>query len=311
MATVAGIDVSYWKSTVDWGRVRAAGQAFAFVKASEGASYTDPTFGPNWSGTKSAGLLRGAFCYFHPSQDAAQQADLFISVVQATRDNGELPPVLDIEIPDGQDCGTILTRAKTWLDTVEQAFGRRPIIYSGYFFLRDNLCMPGGTPPDWSLNYPLWIAQYPNSYTPGMVPALPAGWPNWTIWQYTEAGQVDGVNARVDMNLFNGSIADLQQFAGAQIPAAAAFVPVAAPARPAVVAPPSAPAPNPAPAPAPASAPAAPAAPAAPRGTYTVKPGDSLYAIALRYGTTAAAIAAANKIANPNVIRVGQVLVIP
>jgi LysM repeat protein len=45
--------------------------------------------------------------------------------------------------------------------------------------------------------------------------------------------------------------------------------------------------------------------------TYTVKSGDSLYAIAVKYSTTVAAIASANNISNVNNISVGQVLVIP
>lgn len=44
---------------------------------------------------------------------------------------------------------------------------------------------------------------------------------------------------------------------------------------------------------------------------HTVRPGESLSVIAQRYGTTVAAIQSANGIANPNVIRVGQVLSIP
>lgn len=45
--------------------------------------------------------------------------------------------------------------------------------------------------------------------------------------------------------------------------------------------------------------------------TYTVRSGDTLYAIALRYNTTVARIASANNISNTNLIRVGQVLTIP
>lgn len=45
--------------------------------------------------------------------------------------------------------------------------------------------------------------------------------------------------------------------------------------------------------------------------TYVVKPGDTLYKIAARYGVTVSAIVAANNIANPNLILVGQVLIIP
>lgn len=45
--------------------------------------------------------------------------------------------------------------------------------------------------------------------------------------------------------------------------------------------------------------------------TYTVAPGDTLYAIARRFGTTVGALVAANRIANPNLIYPGQVLTIP
>jgi GH25 family lysozyme M1 (1,4-beta-N-acetylmuramidase) len=42
MATVPGIDVSYWNAGIDWPKVRATGQRFVFAKASEGSSYSDP-----------------------------------------------------------------------------------------------------------------------------------------------------------------------------------------------------------------------------------------------------------------------------
>lgn len=45
--------------------------------------------------------------------------------------------------------------------------------------------------------------------------------------------------------------------------------------------------------------------------TYTVQPSDTLFLIARRFGTTVERIAQANNIADPNVINVGQVLIIP
>lgn len=48
-----------------------------------------------------------------------------------------------------------------------------------------------------------------------------------------------------------------------------------------------------------------------PRQSYTVQQGDTLSLIAQRFGTTVQAIQAANGIADPNEIFVGQVLVIP
>jgi LysM repeat protein len=46
-------------------------------------------------------------------------------------------------------------------------------------------------------------------------------------------------------------------------------------------------------------------------GEYTVQAGDTLYSIAIRYGTTVAAIQSANGIVNPSLIRIGQKLIIP
>jgi len=63
---------------------------------------------------------------------------------------------------------------------------------------------------------------------------------------------------------------------------------------------PGAPSPTPTPTPAPGGA-----------TTYVVQRGDTVYRIALRFGTTIAAIRAANSLANVNLIYVGQVLIIP
>ena len=43
---------------------------------------------------------------------------------------------------------------------------------------------------------------------------------------------------------------------------------------------------------------------------YTVKPGDTLYAIAIRFNTTVHNLVVANNISNPQLIRIGSVLII-
>ena len=45
--------------------------------------------------------------------------------------------------------------------------------------------------------------------------------------------------------------------------------------------------------------------------TYVAQKGDSLSTIAARFGVTVQALMAANGLANPNLVNVGQVLVIP
>ena len=63
--------------------------------------------------------------------------------------------------------------------------------------------------------------------------------------------------------------------------------------------------------PTPSEATATPAPSAQPGATYQVQPGDTVFSIARRFGTTVEAIVAANSLADPGEIEVGQVLVIP
>ena len=327
MTTVPGIDVSYWDSGIDWPKVRATGQRFVLIKATEGETYADPTFENNWIGAKTSGLLRGAYCYFHPNQDGKKQADRFISVVKALNDNGELPMTIDLEVPDATQKDKIIAKTKIWLDEVEQAFGRKPMIYSGVSFLETNFSELGGAPPAWAKDYPFWLSWYPIQYTPGMTPLMPRGWFTWNFWQYSSNGNLNGINTKVDLDLFNGTLDDLYKFAGVQAPdqtpqshtvaAGDSFESIAnkygVTVRELVSSNPqlvkigdklTVPVPVAIPQEAnPGSAPAT-------KQTYTVQPGDTLYSIAIKFSTTIPALVAANNLANPNLIQIGQVLII-
>jgi LysM repeat protein len=54
-----------------------------------------------------------------------------------------------------------------------------------------------------------------------------------------------------------------------------------------------------------------PTPPGTPGKTYVVQPGDTLYSIAVRYGTTVQALVVANNLSSPNLIYVGQTLNVP
>ena len=334
MATVSGIDVSYWNAGIDWPKVRATGQRYVFTKATEGNYYSDTTFDNNWFGAKSAGLLRGAYHFYRCNVDAKKQADYFINYVKSMNDDGELPPVLDLETHDNVKKEKIIPAVKLWLDRVGAAFGKKPIIYSGFYFLKDYLSEAGGGPPAWAKDYPLWLAQYPDRYVEGMQPSLPKGWFNWTIWQYSEKGRLNGINANVDLDLFNGTLEDLYKFTGAKmitetpkvpqkhtVVAGDSFESIAnkygVTVRELVNANPQLMKSGDA-----LTIPVAVAIPAEGASTsgggvssgpktHIVKSGDSLYNIAIKYGTTVAAIASLNSIADPNNIKVGQTLKIP
>jgi lysozyme len=199
-AGVRGIDVSHYQGTIGWGSVVQAGMAFAFIKATQGTADVDPQFRANWSGAQAAGLLRGAYHFFEPGADPQQQAERFLSVVQT--EPGDLPPVLDVE--DSGDPAEILSGIQTWLDAVEQATGKTPILYTNPTFWT-------GLGSSGFGRYPLWIAEYGVT-----APKIPAGWSTWTFWQSSESSSVSGIAGNVDSDLFQGTFLDLQQLAQAQ-----------------------------------------------------------------------------------------------
>src|SRR5882757_5181018 len=113
---IQGIDVSHYQGKIDWGKVKSAGMAFAYTKATESTGSTDSQFSVNWPAIKAAGLLRGAYHFFHADQDATAQANHFLQVVDPSP--GDLPPVIDIESTSNASSSAIVSGVKTWLDVV-------------------------------------------------------------------------------------------------------------------------------------------------------------------------------------------------
>jgi len=198
---------------MDWQAVRNAGITFAYLKATEGLQ-TDPNrqirqdyFHAHWPQIQAAGLYRGAYHFFRANLDSERQADVFLQMVGPLHTN-DLPPMLDVETTDGADPALIALRVGRWLEKVEQETGVTPILYTYTRFWNDQVGA------DLSA-YPLWIASYgSNTHTapvvPNRTPLLPNGWDGWTFWQYTSRGQVAGVQTEVDLDLFSGSLDDLQ-----------------------------------------------------------------------------------------------------
>jgi lysozyme len=83
-----------------------------------------------------------------------------------------------------------------WLKTVEKATGKRPLIYTNFTFYEKYLA-------GHFENYPLWIADYRGDK------AGYSKYRQWKFWQHTDQGFVDGIPAKVDINVFNGSLKQL------------------------------------------------------------------------------------------------------
>jgi len=197
---VHGIDVSRWQGEIDWAAVRAAGVAFAFLKATEGGDLADPSFPANWQGAARAGVPRGAYHFYYFCRSAEDQARWFIRHVP--RDRAALPPVLDLEWNHRSptcrlrpDPATVLAEAARFLDILTAHYGQRPVVYTTVDFYRETGI---GALPDTEF----WlrsVAGHPSDVYPGQ---------RWSFWQYTGTGVVPGVRGPVDINVFAGSVAD-------------------------------------------------------------------------------------------------------
>ena len=198
--SIHGIDVSKYQSFIAWEevkkmRVQQIQMGFAFIKATQGPDNTDPQFHRNWKKIKEAGLYRGAYHFFIASKDGKLQADNFISKVEL--ESGDLRPVLDVEQLNGVSNGQLKTEIRKWLKAVEDHYGVKPIIYTNVDFYIRNL----GSEFD---DYPLWAAHY---YQPGQ-PRINR---EWTFWQHSDEGHVNGIVSKVDFNVFNGDSVDFRR----------------------------------------------------------------------------------------------------
>ena len=212
---VNGIDVSAYQPDVNFGQVHGAGYSFVYVKATESTGYASATFDAQWQGAAAAGMLRGGYHFFDFNADAAQQAAHFLSVCPPAK--GALPPMLDLETTSGvPPADQNVQSIATFLHAVEAKTGVRCVLYINYGCWSGTL---GGTAG--FSGHPFWAPSYLDGITsppprgdtpPIMTPPPPqiTAWGTWTFWQYSQSGAVAGIEGGVDLDVFNGSLAELQ-----------------------------------------------------------------------------------------------------
>lgn len=203
-----GIDVSAWNPSVDWPSTYDNGYRFAYIKATEGNYYTSQTFNDQYTDSRAAGLVRGAYHFANPAVSTGpDQADYFIAHGGAwSADGWTLPGVLDIEYdPYGDDiCYGLTPSAMTsWIAAFTKRYkartGRDAVIYTTNGWWKQ--CTGDTTAFD--KTNALWIAWY--GTTPGQ---LPGGWKYHTFWQYS--------SKPIDQDSFNGTFNGLQKMVGAE-----------------------------------------------------------------------------------------------
>ena len=222
---VQGIDVSEFQGTVDWNTVHSQGVDFAIACIGDG-TYHDTQFDTNWPAIRTAGMIRGAYLFFRPTETAAAQATAIANSAGTARRRrptryprcGMYVSVLGEWSVRLGDCGLYRCRNGSRRvarprDSSRSIDGQAPDDLHGRLVLgRVGVSQWPG------LNFgssPLWVSGY---VSPPTCVTVPTGWSDWQIWQWTDADQLQGFTGGVpDGDKFNGTLAELQAFANGTV----------------------------------------------------------------------------------------------
>jgi|GEM_PF-875317 len=203
-----GLDVSSAQGSVDWQAAFNLGARFAYVKATEGTTYTNPSFAQQYNGSYNIGMIRGAYHFAHPdSSSGLAQADYFLAHGGGWSGDGHtLPPALSLQNnPNGAQCYGLSSSAmvswiKAFSDELHLKTGKYPMISTPFSWW--NTCT--GNSGAFAATNPFWL----DSYTSSPPTSIPAGTATWTMWQSATSGTFPG-----GQDQFNGPYSRLQALA--------------------------------------------------------------------------------------------------
>lgn len=216
------IDVSSWQTGIN---VTTSGAQIVVAKATEGVGYVNSDCDRVVQDALSAGQGVGVYHFAHTENDARREAQYFIDNTRGYVGKG-IVPILDWEPSAPWNTSWALT----WLQTVEAAWGTKPIIYMNQSTENSY---------NWSAvvagNYGLWIAAYTLGYTPvygfnppSVQPTL-YHWPFAVAWQYTSTGHVNNWGGALDLSVVYGDLNTWHAYAGSGHTAQKAPTPTPAP----------------------------------------------------------------------------------
>jgi GH25 family lysozyme M1 (1,4-beta-N-acetylmuramidase) len=177
---------------INWTAVANSGMEFAFVKATESNTYTNPFFADDYADSLAAGLVHGAYHFARPAypivSTAEAQASYFAKKIGNVNTPDTLPPVLDLEVTGGLPQADLVTWAQVFLYRLRSLTGRTPMLYTYPSFWTDVLADPTAF-----ARFPLWMASYGSSA------------PVAELWQYTDSASISGISGKVDESEFLGT----------------------------------------------------------------------------------------------------------
>jgi lysozyme len=186
-----GIDISHHQGDIDWQKVnlyKGKPISFIYLKATEGATYQDPRYQEYFSEAMTSNIPLGSYHYFRTSSSVTGQFLNFISNVD--RDNQDLVPMVDLEECRQWSSNQFRDSLDKFLHLMEDYYGKKPILYTVNSFYNQYLQHN-------YKDYMFCIGRYGKNQ-PNLLDGN-----DWTIWQYTEKGDVEGIEKLVDIDLLN------------------------------------------------------------------------------------------------------------
>ena len=207
VARQTGVDVSDHQGWIDWEAVHGSGVQFAFIRigyrgATEGDLYQDEFYEYNINATRAAGMQRGVY-FFSQAINVEEAKEEAAFVLQLLGDTTlEYPVVFDYEMKasgiesrvENVSTAEATEIARAFCDTIEAA-GYDAMLYgNGHDLGHYDLAALE--------DIPRWYAEYGE---------LPGFTEEYVIWQYSNVGEVNGIDTVVDLNVDLSAILALQQ----------------------------------------------------------------------------------------------------
>ena len=197
--SLSGIDVSENCGDIDWAKVKAAGIDFVMVRlggrgyGDEGSLYSDEKAKEYIQGAQSQGIKTGGYFFSQAISDAEAVEEANYAVQALGGAKLDFPLAYDWEEIEEDSARTdkvtneqVTSCAKAFCEEVKKQ-GFTPMIYSEskpLYYKYDLAAIK---------DYGLWLSEYND---------LPTFYYNFSMWQYSDKGKVDGINADVDLNIF-------------------------------------------------------------------------------------------------------------
>ena len=192
-----GIDISRYQGNIDFSKVKQSGVEYAIIRCgyrrySGGTINDDSSFDTYMRDALSNDIKVGAYFFSQAltKDEAVEEADYVISKLKPY--NVTCPVAIDVEEVNAGSSrqNTLTNEALTdtviaFCDRIKEA-GYTPMIYANSRYFAGKLDMSRLE------DYEKWYAFYAD------VPYMPY---EFSMWQYTNTGSVDGISGNVDLNI--------------------------------------------------------------------------------------------------------------